>query len=70
MNNTIYTLGIDAGKSWFHLVGTNREGQPILQRKVRRSKLLAVVAQLAPDLTAMEACPGTQFWHDRCRSRV
>ncbi len=61
MNNTIYTLGIDAGKCWFRLVGTNREGEPILRRKVRRSKLMALVAQLAPDLTAMEACPGTQY---------
>ena len=61
MNNTIYTLGIDAGKSWFHLVGANREGELILQRKVQRFKLLALVAQLAPDLTAMEACPGTQY---------
>ena len=60
MNNDIHTLVIDAGKIWFHMVGTNRAGRSILRKRLKRAQLLPTVVQLAPDLTAMEACPGTQ----------
>ena len=61
MDQAIYTLGIDVGKTWFHLVGTNRAGKPIYRKKLSRAQLLPTVVQLAPDLTAMEACPGAQY---------
>lgn len=61
MDQIIYTLGIDVGKTWFHLVGTNRAGKPIFRRKLSRAHLLPTVVQLAPDLIAMEACAGSQY---------
>jgi len=61
MENRIHTIGIDVGKNWFHLVGTNQLGKPVRRKKVNRSKLLLTVSQWAPRLIGMEACPGSQF---------
>jgi transposase len=61
MDQAVYTLGIDIGKTWFHLIGTNRAGKPIYKRKLSRAQLLPNVSQLAPGLIAMEACAGSQY---------
>ena len=57
---TITTIGIDIGKSWFHIIGLNRAGKPVLKEKRRRSDLMALFVNTPPCLIGMEACPGSQ----------
>jgi transposase len=56
----ISTLGIDIGKTWFHIVGLNRAGKPIMREKRRRKDLMPFLANVPPCLVGMEACPGSQ----------
>ena len=56
----ITTVGIDIGKSWFHLIGCNRAGRPIARHKLNRGQLALFVANLPQCLIGMEACPGSQ----------
>ena len=56
----IKTVGIDIGKTWFHLVGCNRVGTPVARHKFNRDKLMQFVANLPKSLIGMEACPGSQ----------
>ena len=56
----IKTVGIDIGKSWFHLVACNRAGKPVARHKLNRSKLAQFIANLPQCLIGMEACPGSQ----------
>jgi transposase len=56
----IKTVGIDVGKSWFHLVAANRAGRPVARHKLNRGQLAQFMANLPPCLVGMEACPGSQ----------
>src|SRR6185312_7742038 len=56
----IRTIGIDVGKSWFHLVGCNRAGKPVSRHKLNRGQLAQFIANLPQCLIGMEACPGSQ----------
>ncbi|MCL5778982.1 IS110 family transposase [Limibaculum sp. FT325] len=58
----ITTLGIDLAKSVFQLHGVDRNGTIVLQKKVRRGALLAVLGQLEPCLIGIESCPTSHFW--------
>ena len=56
----IKTVGIDISKTWFHLVGCNQAGRPVVRHKLNRGKLAQFVASLPSCLLAMEARPGSQ----------
>lgn len=56
----IKTVGIDIGKTWFHLIGCNQAGTPIARHKFNRSKLMQFIVNLPQCLIGMEACPGSQ----------
>jgi len=56
----IKTIGIDIGKTWFHLVGCNRAGSAVARQKYNRGKLLEFLVNLPGCLIGMEACPGSQ----------
>ena len=56
----IATLGIDIGKTWFHVVGTNVNGKPLFQKKLHRPKLMQFIGTCQPCLIGMEACAGSQ----------
>ena len=58
----IKTIGVDLGKTWFHVVGCNRAGKPVARQKLTRSHLLQFVANLPVCLIGMEACPGSQHF--------
>ena len=59
MSNTlIATVGIDLGKSTFHLVGFDEHGAIRLRQKMSRSQLERRFANLRPCLVGMEACAG------------
>ena len=54
----VAVIGIDIGKSTFHVVGLDRRGRVALREKWSRSQLAARVANLPPCLIGMEACVG------------
>jgi transposase len=55
------TIGIDLGKTIFHLVGLNRGGEVVIRRKFSRLQLLRFTANLRVRLIGMEACRGSHF---------
>jgi transposase len=66
----LFTLGIDLGKTTFHLVGMNRCGEVVLRKRFSRVQLLHFTANLQVKLIGMEACGGiTFFWGERCGSK-
>ncbi|HYI91506.1 MAG TPA: IS110 family transposase [Beijerinckiaceae bacterium] len=62
---TIKTLGIDLAKNVFQLYGADADGGCVLQQRVRRETLLAVVGSLPPCTIGIEACTGAFFWQRR-----
>lgn len=56
-----HTIGIDLGKTVFHLVGLNRSGEVVVRKKFSRRQLLQFTANLHVDLIGMEACGGAHF---------
>ena len=59
---SIQTLGIDLGKQCFHLHGVDEQGRAVLRKKLTRSKLEQLIANLEPCLVGMEACGGAHYW--------
>ncbi|MGB8479560.1 MAG: IS110 family transposase [Acidobacteriaceae bacterium] len=57
----LHTIGIDLGKTVFHLVGLNRRGEIVVRKKFSRTQLLHFTANLKVDLIGMEACGGAHF---------
>ena len=57
----IRTIGIDLGKTVFHLVGLNAAGEVVLRKKCSRKQLLQFTANLQVGLMGMEACCGAHF---------
>jgi len=55
----VKTLGIDLGKSVFHVVGLDERGAIALKRRVTRTQLGVLVGNLPRCVVAMEACPGS-----------
>ena len=58
----IITVGLDLAKNVFQVHGTDRVGQPILRKKLRRMQVLAFFEALSPCVVAMEACGGAHYW--------
>ena len=57
----IHTIGIDLGKTVFHLVGLNVRGEVVVRKKCSRDQLLRFTANLQVTLIGMEACGGAHF---------
>src|ERR1700760_1569491 len=57
----ICTIGIDLGKTVFHLVGLNARGQVVVRKKCSRTQLLRFTSKLCKCLIGMEACGGSHF---------
>ena len=57
----LHTIGIDLGKTLFHLVGLNQRGEVVLRKKFSRKQLLHFTANLEVELIGMEACGGSHF---------
>ena len=57
----LHTIGIDLGKTVFHLVGLNLRGEVVVRKKFSRKQLLHYTANLHVDLIGMEACGGAHF---------
>ena len=59
---TIATLGIDLGKSVFHLVGQDAQGSTVLRRRMTRRQLIVLTATLPVCRIGMEACCGAHYF--------
>src|SRR5271163_667534 len=57
----LFTLGIDLGKTTFHLVGMNQRGVVMVRKRFSRNQLLQFTANLQVELIGMEACGGSHF---------
>jgi transposase len=55
----IRTIGIDLGKTTFHVIGTDEHGRILLRKRVSMAQLLHLTANLVPCLIGMEACCGS-----------
>jgi hypothetical protein len=51
-------IGIDIGKTIFHLIGLDRRGAIVFKTKLSRSQLESRLANIPPCLIGMEACVG------------
>jgi len=57
----LQVLGIDLGKTCFHLVGLDSTGSAVIRKRCSRTQLLAFTANLQVQLIGMEACSGAHF---------
>jgi len=57
----LHTIGIDLGKTVFHLVGLNLRGEVVVRKKFSRKQLLHFTANLRVERIGMEACGGSHF---------
>ena len=57
----LHTIGIDLGKTVFHLVGLDPHGEVVVRKKLSRTQLLRFTANRRIGLIGMEACGGSHF---------
>jgi len=57
----IRTIGIDLGKTVFHLVGVDGRGKVVVRKKCSRLQLLRFTSNVRECLIGMEACAGSHF---------
>lgn len=57
----IHTIGIDLGKTIFHLVGLHSRGEVVVRKKFSRVQLLRFTANRQVHVIGMEACEGAHF---------
>ena len=71
MTHDITVVGIDLGKNWFHIVGIDCNGKPLLRRKLNRAQLaefaantpqcvIAIVLRWVPALGSTLRCARTR----------
>lgn len=65
----IASIGIDLGKTVFHLVALDERSKVLVRRKCSRSQVLAYTANLPSSLIGIEACGGSHFLLALCASR-
>ena len=58
----ITTVGADLAKGVFQVHAVDESGAIVVRKALRRSKLLAWFARLAPCLIGMEACASAHYW--------
>ncbi len=57
----ITSVGIDLGKTTFHLIALDEHGKVVERKKYTRKQLLAYTANLESSLIGIEACGGAHF---------
>jgi len=57
----LHIVGIDLGKTVFHLVGMDSTGKVVVGKRCSRRQLLAFTANLQVQLIGMESCSGSHF---------
>ena len=57
----LQVVGIDLGKTVFHLVGMDSTGKVVVCKRCSRRQLLAFTANMEVQLIGMESCSGSHF---------
>ncbi|MCU1304586.1 MAG: transposase family protein [Candidatus Sulfotelmatobacter sp.] len=57
----IRSVGIDLGKTTFHLAALSAAGKVLLRKKFTQKQLLTFTANLQTSLIGLEACSGAHF---------
>jgi transposase len=57
----IHAIGIDLGKTLFHLVGVDASGSVVVRKRCSRTQLPAYTANVRAQWIGMEACSGAHF---------
>ena len=57
----IHSVGIDLGKTTFHLVALGAAGKVLVKKKFTQKQLLTYTANLQTSLIGLEACAGAHF---------
>jgi transposase len=57
----IHSIGIDLGKTTFHLVALGAAGKVLTKKKFTQKQLLGHTANLQTSLIGLEACSGAHF---------
>jgi transposase len=65
----IASIGIDLGKTSFHLVALGERNKILLRRKFSRSQLLAYTANLPASLITLKTCTWSHFMGTALRER-
>jgi transposase len=65
----IASIGIDLGKTTFHLVALDDHGKVVIKRKLSRKQLVIFTANREPTLIGIEACSGAHFLGARLRDQ-
>jgi hypothetical protein len=55
----IHSVGIDLGKTTFHLVALSATGKVLLRKKFTQKQLTTFTANMQTSLIGMEACSGS-----------
>ena len=66
--STIKVIGIDLGKSCFHLVAHDYNGREQFRKHLSRAKLIEFLAQTPATIIAMESCGGSHWLARKCQS--
>jgi transposase len=66
----IHSVGIDLGKTTFHLVALGAAGKVLVRKKFTRKPLLAYTANMPASLIGLEACAGAHFLGRALRKRT
>ena len=61
MNEAI-TIGLDLAKNVFQVHGVDAEGNVVIRRQLRRSRVLPFFKRLPPCLVGVEACATAHHW--------
>ncbi len=62
------TIGLDIAKSVFPVHGEGSSGKIVVQKRLRRSQVLAFFAGLEPALIGLEACGSAHYWGRELRA--
>lgn len=68
MSKDIALIGLDIAKLVFQVHGADREGRPLLRRRLRRDEVEAFFQKLTPCIVGLEACPSSHYWARLIRS--
>ena len=64
----VTTVGLDLAKSVFQVHGADKEGRPVVRKKLRRGQVLVFFAELSPCLIGLEACASAHYWARELRA--
>ena len=56
------TIRLDLAKNVFQLHGVDERGRVVLEKPLKRARVLPFFARLEPCLIGMEACGGAHHW--------